>query len=87
MRLWAEALDIAHATRMKIDSDEPPCRGVTAVGVSRPERFSRRVQTVSKMRRDARFVKLHDPAGHRFPACLVWILPFGGLCGNRGAEI
>jgi len=33
MRLWAEALDIAHATRMKIDSDEPRCRGVTAVGV------------------------------------------------------
>jgi len=28
MRLWAEALDIAHATRMKIDSDEPRCRGV-----------------------------------------------------------
>jgi len=33
MRLWAEALDIAHATRMKIDSDEPPFRGVTAFGV------------------------------------------------------
>lgn len=33
MCLWAEALDIAHATRMKIDSDvEPPFRGVTAFG-------------------------------------------------------
>ena len=32
MCLWAEALDIAHATRMKIDSEEPPCRGVTAFG-------------------------------------------------------
>jgi hypothetical protein len=87
MRLWAEALDIAHATRMKIDSDEPPCRGVTAVGVSRPKRFSRRFRTVPKMRRDARFVKRRETAGHRFPASLVWILPFGGLSGNRGAEI
>lgn len=87
MRLWAEALDIAHATRMKIDSDEPPCRGVTAVGVSRPGRFSRRFRTVAKMRRDARFVKLHDTAGRRFPVCLRRTLPFGGLSGNRGAEI
>lgn len=33
MRLWAEALDIAHATRMKLISDETLCRGVTASGV------------------------------------------------------
>lgn len=32
MRLWAEALDIAHATRMKLISDETLCRGVTAIG-------------------------------------------------------
>lgn len=34
MCLWAFALDIAHATRMKIDSVMSRlCRGVTAVGV------------------------------------------------------
>lgn len=32
MRLWAEALDIAHGTRMKLISDETLCRGVTAFG-------------------------------------------------------
>jgi len=32
MRLWAEALDIAHATRMKLISAEKLCRGVTAIG-------------------------------------------------------
>ena len=32
MRLWAFALDIAHATRMKLISDERLCRGVTAYG-------------------------------------------------------
>lgn len=32
MRLWAEALDIAHATRMKLISFEKLCRGVTAYG-------------------------------------------------------
>ena len=32
MRLWAEALDIAHATRMKLISVEKLCRGVTAYG-------------------------------------------------------
>ena len=32
MRLWAEALDIAHATRMKLISVEKLCRGVTAIG-------------------------------------------------------
>lgn len=32
MRLWAEALDIAHATRMKLISIETLCRGVTAFG-------------------------------------------------------
>jgi hypothetical protein len=32
MRLWAEALDIAHATRMKLISNERLCRGVTAYG-------------------------------------------------------
>lgn len=32
MCLWAEALDIAHATRMKLISDERLCRGVTACG-------------------------------------------------------
>jgi hypothetical protein len=32
MCLWAEALDIAHATRMKLISDEKLCRGVTAFG-------------------------------------------------------
>ena len=32
MRLWAEALDIAHGTRMKLISIERLCRGVTAYG-------------------------------------------------------
>jgi hypothetical protein len=32
MRLWAEALDIAHATRMKLISIEKLYRGVTAYG-------------------------------------------------------
>jgi hypothetical protein len=32
MRLWAEALDIAHGTRMKLISIEKLCRGVTAFG-------------------------------------------------------
>jgi hypothetical protein len=32
MRLWAEALDIAHGTRMKLISCERLCRGVTAFG-------------------------------------------------------
>ncbi len=32
MRLWAEALDIAYGTRMKLISMERLCRGVTAYG-------------------------------------------------------
>ncbi len=32
MCLWAEALDIAHGTRMKLISVEKLCRGVTAFG-------------------------------------------------------
>lgn len=32
MRLWAEALDIAHGTRMNLVSNERLCRGVTAYG-------------------------------------------------------
>ena len=32
MRLWAEALDITHGTRMKLVSIEKLCRGVTAFG-------------------------------------------------------
>jgi len=59
MRLWAEALDIAHATRMKIDSDEPPFRGVTAVGV--PVRaLIKALADVVTMRRFAEFVNLPE---------------------------
>ena len=52
MCLWAEALDIAHATRMKIVSNETPCRGVTAVGVH-VRVLTKALPNVPKMRRFA----------------------------------